>query len=197
MGGATYYEYYLDKVKACIDAFKFHGNDPLKKDEATYEKDANGYLIVSDKTLSGFVMHVPDSYKVDCSTGFVSVSKDGVNITMTESTYPTNSLTEYWEKKRADIEAIADKIPSEDGKTTVTSFTELKESEKVDAGNADAAADYSYSYVLDGVKYRVYQIIVRSGVIGGKVYVYSYIATDDCYDLYFDEMKDIFEKIEF
>ena len=154
-------------------------------------------MLVSDKKLSGFKMYVPESYKVDYSSAFVSVSKQGINITMTETTYPANTQSEYWEKRRSDIEAFADKIPATNTEGNVSSFAEIKAPEKVDSGNADAAVAYEYSYRLDGIEYRVYQLLLRKGKLGGKVYVYTYTATTDCYDAGLEEAKAIFGKIEF
>ena len=191
----TYYEFYLEKVTASIDAFVFNGKEGSHKDENKFDKTSDGKLIVSDKTLAGFVMYVPESYTVDYSSAFVSVSKSGVNITMSETTYPASTQSEYWEKRRADLEALADKT-TVDGKS-VSTFTEISAPVKVDAGNADAAVAYEYSYSLDGVEYHTYQILLRKGTLGGSVYVYTYTATNEAYATGLDEAKSIFEGIEF
>ena len=192
----TYYTFYLEKVTASIDAFKFNNKTSAVPDTPTYEKDADGYLLVSDKLLCGFDLYVPQSYTVDYSSAFVSVSRDGVNITMSETTYPASTQDEYWEKRREDLEAIADKITDENG-NKISSFKVICEPEKCDAGNADAAAKYEYSYVLDGIEYRVYQVLVRKGTLGGKVYAYTYTATSQEYDSGLSEALLIFGKVQY
>lgn len=193
----TYYEYYLDKVNESIAAFTFNSKEPMKKDEPSYEKDSDGYILVSDKKIAGFAMYVPDSFKVDYSSAFVSVSRGGVNITMSETTYPASDQADYWNKRFSDIEAIADKLPAEDGAEATTSLKKITEPKKTEVKNADAAAYCEYSYSFEGVEYRVYQVLLRRGTIGGKVYVFTYTTTSDFYDAHLDEMKNILGKIEF
>ena len=193
---ASYYEYYLEKVQASIDEFKFNNRASANPETPEYEKDADGYMLVSDKTLAGFDFYIPDSYKVDYSSAFVSVSLDGKNITMSETTYPASTQSEYWEKRREDLEAIADKVTDGSG-NKVSSFKELKEPEKCEAGNADAAAKYEYSYSLDGTEYRVYQVLVRKGSVGGHVYVFTYTATTDEYEQGLNEALEIFGRIKY
>ena len=192
----SYYEYYLEKVQASIDEFKFNGKTSPTPVAPEYEKDADGYLLVSDKSVAGFDLYVPDGYRVDYSSALVSVSRDGVNITMSETTYPASTQDEYWKKRREDIEAIADKITDGSG-NTASSFKEISAPERCDSGNADAAAKYEYSYILDGVEYQVYQVLLRKGTLGGKVYVFTYTATSEAYSAGLDEALTIFGKIQY
>ena len=192
----SYYQYYLEKVQASIDAFKFNNKTSPAPTAPSYEKDADGYLLVSDKRVSGFSLYVPDTYTVDYSSALVSVSREGKNVTMSETTYPASTQDEYWKKRREDIEAIADKITNENGET-VSSFKEIAASEKIDAANADAAVKYEYSYVLDGVEYRVCQILARKGTIGGSVYVFTYTATANEYESGLSEAMAIFNKVQY
>lgn len=196
--GKTYYEFYLDKVSAVIEHFEFIAKNPAAENSPDYEKDSDGYLLVSDMTLSGFRMYIPESYKVDFSSAIVSVStEDGSNVTVSETTYPASSQDEYWNERRKSIEAIADKITSESTGSTQSSFKEIKAPEKVDVRGADAAVAYEYSYILDGVEYRVYQVLMRHGTIGGKVYVLTYTAAYDQYENNLDQIKTILKKLEF
>lgn len=192
----THYEYFEEKVKACIDAFVFNNKGDAEKPEPTYERTEDGYLIVSDKRICGFTMYVPDSYRVDCSSAFVSVSKDGVNITMSEPTFAAQNESEYWEKRKTDIEAIADKITNENGEL-VSSYKEITAPQKTDPKNADAAVYCEYSYILDGTTYYTYQLLAAKGTVFGSAYVFTYTCTEDCYQTYFEEMQTIFGKIEF
>ena len=192
----SYYKYYLEKVQASIDAFKFNNKTSPAPTAPSYEKDSDGYLLVSDKRIAGFSLFVPDTYSVDHASALVSVSSGGKNITMSETTYPATTQDEYWKKRREDIEAIADKITDEDGKQ-ISSFKEISASEKTDAANADAAVKYEYSYILDGVEYRVCQILARKGTLGGSVYVFTYTATIDEYDDGLGEAMTIFKKVQY
>ena len=192
----SYYQYYLEKVQASIDAFKFNNKTSPTPEKPSYEKDADGYLLVSDNRIAGFSLFVPDTYNVDYASMLVSVSSGGKNITMSETTYPATTQDEYWKKRREDIEAIADKITDENGKTT-SSFKELAISEKIDPADADAAVKYEYSYILDGIEYRVCQILTRKGTLGGSVYVFTYTATVDEYESGLTEAMEIFKKVQY
>ena len=192
----SYYQYYIEKVQSSIDAFKFNNKTSPADTAPTYEKDADGYLLVSDKRISGFSLFVPDTYAVDYSSMLVSVSSEGKNITMSETTYPATTQDEYWKKRREDIEAIADRITDENGEQ-VSSFKEISTSERIDAANADAAVKYEYSYVLDGVEYHVCQILTRKGTLGGSVYVFTYTATAAEYENGLNEAMTIFKKVQY
>ena len=193
--GTSYYSYYLDKVTASIDAFKFV--DKTGSSETTdYEKNDEGDLLVSDKVLAGFDMYVPATYSVDVSSALVSVSKSGVNITVSEMTDNVSDQESYWILRSEDVKKIADKTTDENGQTTPI-FTEITVGQSVDAGNADMAAAYEYTYALDGVSYHVYQILYRVGSFSPKLYVFTYTATEDCYSTYLAEAISIFGKIEY
>ena len=193
----TSYEYYLDKVNSVIENFEFITKSNATDETPNYEKDADGYVLVSEKILTGFDMYVPADYTVDFSSCLVSVSHiDGSNITMSETTHPATTQDEYWANRREDIELFADKIKNENGET-VSSFAEIKEPYKVTVKNADAAVAYEYSYILEGEEYVVYQILMRKGTLGGHVYVFTYTSTPDNYNSHLEEVTTILNKIEF
>ena len=193
--GMSYYSYHLDKVTAAIDAFKFVEKTG-SSDSADYEKNENGDILVSNKVLAGFDMYVPESYSVDISSAIVSVSKSGVNITVSEMTYNVSDEESYWAIRSEDVKKVADTTVNAEGER-VSSFTEISVGTDVDAGNADMAAAYEYTYSLDGVSYHVYQILFRVGSFSPKLYVYTYTATEECYSTYLDEAISIFSNIEY
>ena len=194
--GKSYYEFYFDKVSEVIEKFEFTSKTETPTATPEYETDTDGYILVSDKTLCGFEMYVPADYRVDFSSAIVSVSTDdGVNVTLSETTYPATSQEEYWNNRKESIEAFADKI-TVNGEE-VSSFRTIEEPKAIDVKGADAAAAYEYSYKLDGVEYRVYQVLMRNGTIGGSVYVFTYTASGRAYEDHLDEMNKILGKIEF
>ena len=194
----TYYEYYLEKVGAVIENFKFTNKSNTPGATPSYKKDADGYILVSEKVLSGFNMYVPESYKVDYSSGLVSVSHpDGTNITLSETTYPATTQDEYWANRRESLIAVVDKVINPESGESESSFSEIKAPYKLEVTGADAAVAYEYSYTLDGTEYRVYQVLMRHGTIGGHVYVFTYTAPVTSYESHLDEMNSILNKIEF
>lgn len=184
----TYYELYLEKVTAVMDSFKFTDKVSGEGEKEEYQKDSDGYVLVSDKTLAGYEIYVPETYSVDYSSGIVSVSKDdGTNITMTQLTYTGVSFLEYWQARIDSINAYANgtckgvRPLNKDGIETV----------KLDGVNN--AKSYEYTYTLDGINYHVYQvIIIESGVNG---YVFTYTATEENYEKHFSEMESVLHKI--
>ena len=193
----TYYEFYLDKVNASIESFKFTEITAAKNEKIEYEKDLDGRILVSDKTLSGFKLYVPENYTVDFSSAIVSVSApDGSNVTVSETTFPATTQDEYWNERRKSIEAIADKTTSPSG-DTVSTFKVITPPYDIHVRGADAGVAYVYSYSLEGVEYQVFQVLMRDGTIGGSVYVLTYTATTTHYNDNINEVLDILERLEF
>jgi hypothetical protein len=186
----TYYEYYLDKVSATIDAFKFTAKTEKENKDPEYVRDHEGYILVSDKTLSGFDMYVPDSYKVDYSTGIVSVSnQEGASISMTQLTYTGVTFLDYWQARIDSINAFAN------GTCKGVRPLDKDGIEDVSLPGTNRAKAYEYTYTLDGKDYHVYQvIIIQSGVNG---YVFTYTAEEQFYEKYLAEATLVLKKIEY
>lgn len=183
--GKSYYEYYLDKVTAVIDAFEFTGT-PIKEDaEKNYEYDSDGYKLISDKTLAGFKMYVPDSFKVDYASSLVSASHtDGTNFTMAQATYTGVYSTDYWEARKKNINSFAN-----------NSLVEIEVGKEVNLEDIVWAFSYEYTYVFEGVTYHVYQVqIVASATTG---YVFTYTATEELYNTHLTEMEKVLNKFEY
>lgn len=183
--GKSYYEYYLEKVTAAIDAFEFTG-EPTGTDTANeYERDSEGYILISDKTLAGFKMFVPDSFKVDYSSSLVSAShSDGTNMSMAQATYTGVQSKDYWEARKQNINSFAN-----------NSVVEIEVGKQIHLNGTKWALAYEYTYVFEGVTYHVYQVqIVASATTG---YVFTYTAAEELYNTHLAEMEKVLNKFEY
>ena len=186
----TYYEFYLDKVSATIDAFKFTDKKDSTSKEPEYERDSDGYILVSDEKLSGFRMYVPDSYKVDYSSGMVSVSHtDGTNITMSQATYTSVNMLEYWQARMDNINSFAG------GTCKGVRPLDKDNIEDVNIPGTRNAKAYEYTYTYEGISYHVYQVIIVESAT--NTYVFTYTASKENYLGHLDEMKKVLAKIEY
>ena len=108
--GESYYDYHLKtdlpSITSNIKFVKKSGE--VEKPQYT-EKD--GYVLVSDRKLSGFNLYVTKDYSVDFSDGIVSVSReDGSNITLTKATETGLGIESYWKSRKKELEAIVGKV---------------------------------------------------------------------------------------
>ena len=186
----SYYEFYLDKVSAVIENFKFTAKTTGEGESAEYERDSDGYILVSDKTVAGFKMYVPDTYTLDHSSAMVSVTHaDGTNINTSILTYSSVSFIEYWQARIDNINAFAN------GTCKGVRPLDKDGIETVSLKGTNTAKAYEYTYTLDGVDYHVYQvIIIESGVNG---YVFTYTATEENYEKHLSEAKTVLGKITY
>ena len=191
----TYYEFYLEKVTASIDAFKLVTKSESAK-APEYEKDEDGYILVSDKTLAGFKMYVPDSYKVDYSSALVSVSNQGgANITMSQATYTGVTNEDYWNARKNNINSFCDKVTDAATGDEVSSLREIEIAKKISLEGTNWALAYEYAYTFEGVEYHVYQVLIVESAVNG--YVFTYIAPETVYESYLEEAKTILGKIDY
>ena len=164
MDGKTYYEFFLtEKVQGVMDNLKITEKGDVQqppRDET--ERDEDGYLLVSDKTISGFGLYVPENFVQDYSSAIVSAtdSEAGQNVTVSKITLNLG-FNKYWDERKAAIEKIADKKTDENG-TEVTTLTVYSVDDKATEHNGTQRVCMSYSYSLDGTTYYVYQAYVRS-----------------------------------
>ena len=194
--GKSYYEFYLEKVTATVDAFEFTAKTAVTPNNSSAVRDADGYVLVSNKTLCGFNMYVPEDYKLDYSSALVSVSHaDGSNITMSQATYTGVTNADYWNARKADIAAFADKITDPVSGELVTSLQEIEVAKQITLNGTRWALVYEYTYSLEGVSYHVYQVLIVASATDG--YVFTYIATEGNYFKHFTEMENVLGKIEY
>ncbi len=199
--GTSYYESYLEKVASVIGSFEFIEKNG-EVSTPTYETDERGYILASDKKICGFTMYVPSEYRVDYSSGMVSVSReDGTSINVSKATYTNVEKETYWEHRLGEIEKLADKTTDASGNevTTVKEIATLVDvTDEVFGGEGGIsikwAYAFEYSYSLGGVEYRVYQVLIRKNFNG---YVFTYTAEANSFGTHIDEAKSVLSEIEF
>ena len=183
------YEKYLEKAQSVIENFRFTGTSTPTEETTEYERDADGYILISDNKLSGFDFYVPDSFKPDYSSAVVSAShSDGSNVNITKATYTGLKAQDYWKKRQEDLSRFFDEIIVIQEEVD----TELGNSDSMLYGNWDWA--FEYTYVHEGEKYHVYQIISINGSDG---YVFTYTALEENYLTHFNEILKVIEKVHF
>ena len=184
-GEDSYYNFYLEKVNEVISVFEFTGKSAAENSEAKYERDDDGYILISDEILSGFKMYVPETFKPDYSSALVSASHaDGSNFSMAQATYTGVESKDYWSARKDNINAFAN-----------NSLEEIETAKQISIKNTRWAIAYEYTYVYDNVKYHVYQIQIVANATTG--YVFTYTATEDNYNAHLNEMNKVLDKVEF
>lgn len=205
-------DYYQSSVKAVIENFTFVSKVSGESAPTEYEKDENGNILVSDKSMCGFSLWVPESYKPDYSSGIVSVTHEsGANITVSKLIDSTISIKDNYLKRAEKLKALSDKAligTDADGNPVYSPlFTEIK-GVKVDAEgketlhvielpNARSAAEFEYTYTIEGITYHVYQVYVVQGYFSIEAYVYTFTARESDYSERIEEAKAILSGMEY
>ncbi len=188
MNDQSFYSFYLnDYIEPVIKSFTFvdRKDSPDNKD---YPKDGDGYMLVSDKRLTGFDLYLPEDYIVDISTGIICASKDnGVSLTVSEMINATVYPHENYLLRKEKLEKLSD-----DGKVE-----EIVVNNSFDPDNAPKASEYEYKYTLFGIEYHVYQVYVVNSKLSRDIYVFTFTAPESVYADEIDEAKAIFGKIGF
>ena len=204
---SSYYRLYLDSVQLAIDNFRF-----IEGGEASapvYEKDADGYNLVSDKAICGYEIYLPDGYDVIFNNGFVRAKiTDGANLSIIKATETGVGVLDYLKARRADMCTITTDF-SDVEILLATEFNSQSESfkdwafdvmpttdETLCFGNLDKnkIISYEYTYSFGGESYHVYQLM---GVDRYNGYVFTYTALADEYDSHIEDIKTILEKVNF
>jgi hypothetical protein len=174
------YDFYAEKIQSVIDNFKFVAKSAA---EAPAPESADGYKLISDKSIAKYSLFVPVAMTTDESSGIVSASyDDGSNVTMSKATATGVVVSEYWETRKNELSEI------------VTSLTEIEINKEASLGNAKRAFSYEYTFVYNNTTYHVYQILAVTTFDG---FVFTYTATENNYASHIDEIKTIIEKVEF
>ena len=187
--GVSYYDYYTEKLASIIENFKFTAKTASEKD-AEYESDSDGYLLVSNKKLSGFDFYMAPDWSVRYSSANIGVShSDGASVNLTEATGTGISRDTYFENRKAEIKAMTgSEVVEAEGKTAVE--TQL--------GSSSWAFSYEYSYTYGETTYRVYQIIAVEGTWPFQSgYVFTYTAPDDVFEKHLEEVEKMVKKVNF
>ncbi|MBR2343889.1 MAG: hypothetical protein IKA64_06530 [Clostridia bacterium] len=182
--GESYFGFYMEKVNAVMESFRFTEKKDDWRTPAEYESDGDGYLLISDKAIAGFKLFVPESFVPDYSSGIVSATHaDGTNINMSKATYTGVTYEDYFADRKADLEALSG------GEVTL-----ITEGELISVSGATWARAYEYTYTLFGKEYHVYQAMIVKGYNG---YVFTYSASGELYAEHLDEAMRAIEKIRF
>ncbi len=204
------YQNYLEVVRLAIDSFKFTEKSDKTEKEEKPKADGDGYVLVSNKGLSGFELYVPKEAEVTMSSTQVTAKlSDKANVTVTKSSSTGVGIVDYLKTRKTELEGLFGEVsditigfktaPDLEGETANLfdgfdvdpvaiddiKFGDLPENKLV-------VYEYSYSHL--GIKYHVYQIL---GVDSFAGYVLTYTATEDEYALHLDTLDMILEKVKF
>ena len=200
----SFYDFYFQYVEPAIKSFKFVEKVPAQSTD-DYERDADGFIKVSEKSLAGFELYLPSDYRVNYSSAVVGASRGGASITMAKLINTTVSIKDNYLARMEKLSKLADRVTDEDGKK-VSSFNEIK-GVKVDENGKESlyilelegtrsAAEFEYEYTLLGVKYHVYEVvIVQQKLLDMEAYVFTLTATEDSFAEAYGEVADILRKI--
>lgn len=215
------YSIYLPKAKLAAKNFKFtEKSASLPSTEPDYPKDNDGYLLVSDESICGFKLYIPESFTVVDNSGLVSAKiTDKANFNVFKATDTNIGALDYMLRRRESAMASADKDSFKDIEILIAQqindehndyFEQIKWDERctirpvydpeLKFGNAVAGqiVAYKYSYSHGGNEYVCYMIYgVSPGVIFRDGYIFTYTATKDEFDAHWAEIETVLEKIEF
>lgn len=185
------YNTYLEYVQKSIDAFLFIEKSG-EHAAPSYEKDADGYNLVSDKTLCGFSLYLPDSFKVASNDGDVEAKVgEGGTVSLTRAVDTGVSISDYWKIRKDELARIVGEITEIE-----VGIVNTAGESKVRLGNlsSDRVAAYIYTYEYCGVVYKVYQVM---GVNLTTGFTFTYTAPIDEFNTHFDQIKTILDKVQF
>lgn len=202
---SSLYRKYLDKVNLSIENFTFteRAGETVKPN---YEKDSDGYNLVSDPTVAKFSLYLPDDYDVVFSSGFVKAKiSDGANISLTRATDVNVGILDYLKARKTkfgsfttDFQDVsltfAMQFNAENPAFADFGCTPVTNSELKFGNLGQNIVAYEYKYTFNGQVYHVYQMM---GVDSHNGFVFTYTALDGEYEQHFDEIKTILEKVVF
>ena len=199
------YDAYKESLDTVVANFRFV--EKKAADSASEEEITEEFRSVTAKSVAGFEFFAHKDFTVDYASGIVSVShKDGSNVNMTRATavgaysnvYFERRLEELAEMGATEVTVIAREKP--DGTTTVEPMAS-KLGQLPEAGyNAEYnyAFDLEYTYVFEGVKYHVYQVMgVKANLIVADGYVFTYTATEENYAAHLETVIAMRDKVNF
>ena len=184
--GKSYYDFYLDKLQSIIDNVRFTDKTDTPNAE-NYEKDSDGYLLVSDESICGYELYIHPDWQVRYAQTNISIITDGgANANITEATSVGVSRDEYWENRKRELSSF------------VTNLNVISEGVETTLGNSTWAFAYEYTYEYGGGTYHVYQIIAVAGawpIQDG--YVFTYTSPESEYTNHLEEFIKMSEKVNF
>ena len=195
---ASNYRVYLEGAQAAIDNFKFTEAAPSGDTTPDYPKDEDGYNMVSDKSVSGFELYLPDTFTVVDNSALVSATLSvGSAVSLSRATEVGVTIDKYWEAREAELSKFVTNLTViVKNKTNVKNEETGVYSDDIVFGNLELnrVAMYEYTYEFTGVKYHVYQLLGWTATDG---YVFTYTAKDGDFSTHFDEIMTVIEKVRF
>lgn len=192
------YMKYLEKIQLSIDSFSFKEGGGRPASDPEYERDADGYCLVSDRRLAGFDLYLPESARVVASSGYVEARLgDGAGVSLSRATDTGVKVSDYWKLRKDNLSRIVENITELDVNIINKPATEDEPApRRVVLGDLaeNRVAAYEYTYDFGGKTYRVYQIM---GVDSFNGYVFTYTAEADAFEEHLDEVNKILEKVRF
>ena len=183
----TQYDYFREKRQAIIDNFKYCALGE-SAGTADRETDADGYMLVSDKTVAKFSLWVPESFDIVQSSGIVECRmEDGSTVSVTTAHETGVVVSEYWKNRKAQLEELFGTV------------TEIEIDTACTLGDSRGAFSYEYTYVYKGTTYHVYQIlaIADTGILTTDGFVFTYTATEENFSANLDVIKKICDKVTY
>ncbi len=192
------YRLYLDGAQAAVDSFKFTEVITGTQTAPEYPKDEDGYSMVSDKSLAGFELYLPDAFTVVDNSALVSATlTDGSTVSVTRATEVGVTIDKYWEARKTELSKFVKNLSVIKENVTNTKNEETGVySDGVTFGNLELnrIAMYEYTYEFSGTTYHVYQLLGWTATDG---YVFTYTARDADYASHLDEVMTVINKVRF
>jgi len=186
---------YLELVYKSVENFEF-GTESAKNDAPEYERDGDGYLLVTDKRLAGFDCYIPEGLTVVNSSGSLDVAiSDGAAFSLSKISYSGNSgFVDYFDTRISELTKVVSNY--KEISRELTNVGEHPSEKKIVLGNlADSAVmGFEYSYTFEGKSYRVYEIM---GMNTKNAFTFTYTAVEGEYSSHLPTIEKIIEKIKF
>ena len=207
----SYYATHLEKANLAAQnvIFKSGSADQENAPTTEYIRDEDGYVLVSDKTLSGFDLYLPEDYEIIDNSSIVTAKiSDNANITLSRATGTGVYILDYLSTRRKELSSVVENLTDiEVSAATATDrlafdTMSITHDKNLKFGKLyPNVMAYEYTYTYNGTEYHVYQVVGVDpgflGLFGASGYVFTYTATEGEYAMHIDEIKTVLEKIDF
>ena len=185
------YDYYKEKIDKVTSNFRYVDKTGTNSEPEYTVKD--GYKLISDKSVSKFNLYVPESFKVNYSSGIVSATmEDGSSINMSKATQTNVRVDDYLNRRIEELKPFVSDITIIQHKDSEGKLSNFNARDSL--GNAKSAASQEYTFIYNGVKYHVYQVCAITSFNG---FFFTYTATEENYKKNLETVKNITKKVEF
>ncbi len=142
-----------------------------------------GYQLASNKNLD-YVLFVPQEWTIDMSTGVVTASTKGGNISMMATANNDNkTLTAFWDEYKTQFD------------TTFADFKYVLEGQDMLLDNGKVAAKkYVYTATVTGTPYQFMQVIAN---VGDSTYIFTFTALANQYNELIEKVDGILSYLSF